>query len=92
FDLVEQIVFNEIGRRFSLEFATEVASKKGEDSIHESHLEQALKKIGQVSRPFRVNLFNQDNFDLIDEISRETKKGGNLKTSHFAEKQNNRKK
>ncbi|SEB26015.1 MULTISPECIES: TniB family NTP-binding protein [unclassified Paenibacillus] len=75
-----------------LEFATEVASKKGEDSIHESHLEQALKKIGQVSRPFRVNPFNQDNFDLIDELSRETKKEGNSKTSQFAEKQNNRKK
>ncbi|PQP83580.1 transposase [Paenibacillus sp. PCH8] len=73
-----------------LEFATDIATKKGDDHINEEHLQQALRKIVEISRPFRVNPFNRIDFDLQDELAKESRKKG-PKKSNMNEKQNYRK-
>ncbi|WP_353883258.1 hypothetical protein [Paenibacillus amylolyticus] len=67
-----------------------IASKKGDDHINEEHLQQALRKIVEISRPFRVNSFNRVDFDLQDELAKESRKKG-PKNSNMSEKQNYRK-
>lgn len=69
-----------------LEFGTEVALKEGEDKITESHLQQGLRKIKQVSRPFRINPFNIDGFDLGEELSKEKAAEDRFKAQILAEK------
>jgi hypothetical protein len=55
-----------------LENATFYAVKSGADKITESHLANAMLKIKQVARPFVVNPFNEEHFDLEAVISSET--------------------
>ncbi|PAD28714.1 TniB family NTP-binding protein [Paenibacillus sp. 7523-1] len=75
-----------------LEFATEDASKKGEDKLTELHLQQALRKLKQITRPFRVNPFNRDDFNLIDELAKESAQEEKLKLNTTTMKRRSRNK
>ncbi|MBJ9989265.1 MULTISPECIES: TniB family NTP-binding protein [Paenibacillus] len=75
-----------------LEFGTEVALKAGEDKITEMHLQIALRKIKQVSRPFRVNPFNMAGFNLEKELKKEHAEENRFKANLLGDKQRTRKK
>lgn len=63
------------------------ALKNGEDQINESHLQCALTRIKQITRPFRVDPFNNENFNLGEELAKEKAAEDRFKIQLLGDKQ-----
>lgn len=62
-----------------MEKATYFAALLGADKITDAHMAQALPKLKQVARPYVINPFKNDKFDLAAAISSETDAEDRLK-------------
>ncbi|WP_410511759.1 TniB family NTP-binding protein [Paenibacillus sp. BR2-3] len=61
-----------------LKQATKYALKKGDDQISEIDLRDAFDRITRSTRPYAINPFEQNRFDLMEEIEKEQKLQANL--------------